>query len=466
MTATATKPATAGAKRPSPFPWRFVTPLFMGSTLNPVNSSVIATALVSIAAATGVSVGQTTILVSALYLASAIAQPTCGKLAEEFGPRRVFLAGTMIVFVAGFVGGFGQTLATLTVARVLIGVGTSAAYPSAMLLIRRRASDAGMTSPPGTVLGGLAIAGQATVAIGPTIGGLLLAAFGWRSAFLLNIPLTLPAIAMTLRWIPRDPPVRFAGARAIATRIDVLGIVGFAGSMIALLIFVMSLPTPHWVVLGAAVAFAGALVGRELRAAHPFLDLRLLASNPPLLRTYLRWGLTLLGTYLILYGFTQWLLAARGFSADEAGLLLIPMGALAAIISRPISRRNLVRGPLIVSAVTMLVSAVVTLLLTSHSSIAAILAVTVLFGITQGTSSVANQTALYRQAPRETVATAAGLLRTAGYIGSIASASIIGIEFRHRVTDTGLHHISLILIGIAVALVALTVLDREVTTAA
>lgn len=57
----------------SAFPWRFVTPLFMGSSLNAINSSLIATALVLIAAAVHVSVGQTAVLVAALYLASAIA---------------------------------------------------------------------------------------------------------------------------------------------------------------------------------------------------------------------------------------------------------------------------------------------------------------------------------------------------------------------------------------------------------
>ena len=76
-----------------PFGWRTVTPLVMGSALNPINSSVIATALVPIAAALHIPVGRTAILVSSLYLACAIAQPTAGKLAEEFGPRRVFLAG-------------------------------------------------------------------------------------------------------------------------------------------------------------------------------------------------------------------------------------------------------------------------------------------------------------------------------------------------------------------------------------
>ena len=63
------------------FSWRLVTSLLLTSTLNPINSSLIATALVPIAHALSVPVGRTAILVSALYLASSIAQPTAGKLA-------------------------------------------------------------------------------------------------------------------------------------------------------------------------------------------------------------------------------------------------------------------------------------------------------------------------------------------------------------------------------------------------
>ncbi|HEY3952615.1 MAG TPA: MFS transporter [Streptosporangiaceae bacterium] len=92
--------AAAAASRPDrPFAWRFTTPLFIGSALNPINSSLIATALLSIARGLGVPLGQTAALVTALYLASAIAQPTAGKAAEVFGPRRVFLAGIVLVAI-------------------------------------------------------------------------------------------------------------------------------------------------------------------------------------------------------------------------------------------------------------------------------------------------------------------------------------------------------------------------------
>ena len=86
-------PGGAAPGRERPFSWRFTTPLFIGSALNPINSSLIATALLPIAHGIGVPVGQTAALVTVLYLATAIAQPTAGKAAEVLGPRRVFLAG-------------------------------------------------------------------------------------------------------------------------------------------------------------------------------------------------------------------------------------------------------------------------------------------------------------------------------------------------------------------------------------
>ena len=436
--------------------------MLMGSALNPINSSVIATALVSIAVAMHVSVGRTSVLVSSLYLTSAIAQPTAGRLAEEFGPRRVFLAGIAIVFAGGLVGGFAQDMPILVVSRVLIGLGTSAGYPSAMLLIRRRASAIGLQSPPGSVLGGLAIAGAATVAIGPAIGGLLVGWFNWRAAFFINVPVTVVAFAMAVLWIGKDPDtLRGRGAREVVSRIDLPGVVGFGGAMSALLVFLLSLPAPDWTALTVSAVVSVALVGWELRAANPFLDVRLLASSPSLTRTYVRNGLSLLGVYVILYGLTQWLEAAHGLSTYEAGLALIPLGVLSAVTARVASRHVRLRLSLTVSAVLMLAGAVAALFLTSGTPLIAIIGVTGLFGLMSGSSTVANQAALYRESPPEKVGTASGLLRTFGYIGSIASATITGLVFRTHVTDGGLHHISLILVGISVVVLLMTVLDRQ-----
>ncbi|MGR3869186.1 MFS transporter [Streptomyces graminifolii] len=460
-TETAADPAHARARKP--FAWTFTTPLYVGAGLNPVNSSIIATALVPIATELHVAVGSTAVLVSSLYLASAVAQPTAGKLAEVLGARRVLLSGIALVLLGGVVGGLGQNLAMLTVARVLVGIGTSAAFPCAMVLIRRRAEDAGLDAPPGGVLGGIAIAGMATAAVGPPIGGLLVGAAGWRWAFLINIPVTLAALVMTVRWLPADPPLDRAdhGFRRVADRIDLAGIVGFAVSMTALVVFLTALPRIEWVTLAVLAAAALPTVRWELRKPAPFFDFRGLAANGALTRTYLRQALTLLGTYTVMYGVTQWMQAAHGLSSVAAGLLLLPMGAVSALLSRPLARRNLIRGPLVVAAVTMLIGSAGIMLLNSHSPAIAIVLVSLIFGVASATTTVGNQTALYLEAPPDHIGTASGLFRTFGYLGTITSAVIGGIVFRAGVTDHGLHVLGLVLVGAGLAVLLLTVLDRR-----
>jgi MFS family permease len=450
-----------------PFSWRFVTPMLLGSTLNPVNSSVIATALVPIATALHVPVGRAAVLVSVLYLATSIAQPTAGKLSEEFGPRRVFLAGIVIVLAGSLVGGFAQNLAELIVARVLIGVGTSAGYPSAMLMIRRRSDQAGLATPPGSVLGGLVIAGLVTAAIGLPIGGVLVQAWGWRAAFFVNVPVTLITLAMAFAWIPHDPRAGTRRtAREVAARIDVAGIAGFGVTIAALLVFLLSLPRLDWAALAVAVVAGAALVAWELRADRPFFDVRLLATNRALTRTYLRFAVMLLCIYTVFYGVTQWIEVGRGLSPLSAGLVILPMSLLSGLIGWPISRRNLMRMPLVLAAVCLLAGSAGILFLTGHTPIAWIVVVTLIFGVPMGAGTSANQTALYAQVAAGDIGTASGLLRSFGYIGSIASSAIIAIAFRTHVSDHGLHVIAVIMIAVSVVALLLTLADRQLMSLA
>jgi MFS family permease len=452
--------STALATKTNPFPWRFTTPLFIGSALNPINSSLIATALLPIAHGIGVPVGQTAALVSALYLATAIAQPTAGKAAEVFGPRRVFLAGIIMVGVGGLVGGFAQDLVTLLVSRVLIGLGTSCAYPTAMLLIRRRARDAGLDKPPGGVLGGLMIAGIATASLGLPVGGVLVGLLGWRSVFFVNVPVAVIGLVATLAWVQPDGPLTKLSFRALAVRLDLAGITGFALAMTALLLFLFGLPAANWYLLGVSVALWIALVWWELRASAPFLDLRMLASNKALTRTYLRFGLAMLCLYVVLYGITQWIEAVRGLSETEAGLIVLPMTLLSGLVVSPVSRRNLVRFPVIAAAVACLIGSAGVLVLSADAWIGWIVVITLIFGVVSGFAAAGNQTALYAQAPADQLGTASGLLRTFGYVGSIASSAITGIVFHASVTDSGVHLIGWIMIAVSLVLVLASVLDR------
>lgn len=468
-------PAVTGGEPASPgraFGARLVTPLMLGSVLNPVNSTMIATALVAIGHSFHAGAARTAWLVSSLYLASAVAQPAMGRLADRLGARRVFLAGLLIVAAAGAVGMLAPALSWLIVSRVLLGVGTSAAYPAAMALLRAHSEEVGVPTPR-PVLGLLSLAGLSSAAIGPVLGGVLAATLGWRAVFAVNIPLGGLAFVLAAAWLPVPRP-RPAGSRASATEagteraraagsersLDPLGITLFAAVLTVLLFFLMKLDAPRWPLLALAAVLGAALAGWELRREAPFLDLRMLARNRPLSVTYLRHGMTYLVIYCVMYGYAQWLEEAHGYSAARAGLLVLPMSAAAMVTSLLGARTRSIRAPLGLAAL-LLVAGSAVLLLAGHTWPALALgAAGALFGLPQGLSSTGNQAAVYAQAPAGEIGAAAGLQRTAQYLGAITAASLIGLFYGQRATDSGLHAMAATAGVLSLAVLLLTLLDR------
>src|SRR3989440_5369556 len=145
---------------------------------------MIAVGLVALQGDFHVSLAQAAWLISSFYLAASVAQPLMGRLADRFGPRRVYCTGLTLVGATGVLvllaPGFGWVVA----ARVLQAIGSSAAYPAGLALIRRLAGG----RPPAATLGVLSAANSASAAVGPVLGGGLVAARGWRGAFAGNIP--------------------------------------------------------------------------------------------------------------------------------------------------------------------------------------------------------------------------------------------------------------------------------------
>ncbi len=223
---------------------------------------------------------------------------------------------------------------------------------------------------------------------------------------------------------------------------------------------------PNWWYIPILLACAAATLLRELRARNPFIDLRVLGRNTPLLRTYLRIVLTMLAVYSILYGLSQWMEEGRGLAAITVGLLLLPMNVVGAVASAVIGRRNWVRIPLVIVGVTVLVGGALLLFVTSSVPLWLLILLSLVFGITMGLGAVANQSALYEQSPEDEIAVTSGLLRTASYIGSIFSPNLIGLAFGARATDHGLHIIAIVFAAMGAVLMLLTLFDRRIPTAA
>ncbi|MDT0454382.1 MFS transporter [Streptomyces sp. DSM 41527] len=439
---------------------RLMAPLLLGSLLNPINSTMIATALVAIGRDFHVGAADTAWLISAMYLASAVGQPSMGRLADRVGPRRVFVAGAVTVCAAGVIGALAPTFALLIVSRVVLGIGTAAAYPAAMAMLRAESRRTGLPTPR-HVLGRLSLAALSSAAVGPTLGGLLAATAGWRAVFAVNVPLALLTLLGALVWLPADrKDARPGRAGAGSGSLDPLGIALFAAALTCVMVFLLRLADPQWPLLAPAGVLAGVLVWWQLRHPEPFLDLRMLARHGALVRSYLRQGLTYLVIYCVLYGFSQWLEQVYGASSFQAGLILLPMSLAAAVCSLVVARTKGIRAPLTVASVCLALGSAALLLLQGTGPLVALLCAGALFGIPQGLASTGNQAAVYAQAPADGVGAAAGLQRTAQYLGAITASGLIGLLYGQRASDSGLHEIALIGIALGLLLLVLTLADR------
>jgi MFS family permease len=442
---------------------KLIAPLVSGAVLNPINSTVMAVALVPVGVAFGEPPSATAWLVSALYLATAVGQPLVGRLIDEYGPRRLFLPATALVGVAGVIGAAAPNLAMLIVARVVLGFGTCAGYPAAMRLIRAEADRTGKDSPAG-VLTILAISTQTIAVIGPLLGGLLIGLGGWRTTLAINIPLSAVACVLGWRRFPKDEPIQGAcktGAHKLD--LDLIGVVLFAGPLVAMLLFLMNPHRGSWYLLVITGVGAAGFVARELGHHDPFIDLRVLGGNIPLLVTYCRALLAFAVTYSFMYGFPQWLEDGRGLTARDAGLVTLPMFVTAIAVSAATGRREALRGKLIAGALGQIGASLLLITLQPASPAWMLTMVVLIIGIPLGLNGIALQNAVYRQANPANLGACAGLLRTFGYLGAIASAAAQGCFYGHSVNTNGMHHLALFLVVVSAAFLLITVLDRSLT---
>ncbi|MFB8206522.1 MFS transporter [Streptomyces sp. NPDC056010] len=442
------------------FDRRLLAPMMTGAALNPVNSSIISVSLVPIGAAFGAPPAQTAWLISALYLATAIGQPVMGRLIDLFGPRRLFLAGTALTGIAGVVGMLAPSLGVLVAARVLLGFGTCSGYPAAMYLIRSEARRTGQKSPAG-VLTALAITTQTIAVVGPSVGGLLVGIGGWRATLAVNIPLALLGLYLGARRIPALPGSARADGRAWVRSLDLPGMGLFAVALSCLLLFLMDVGSGDWYLLVLTFVAGAGFTWRELRAEEPFIDVRVLGGNLPLVATYGRALLCYVVTYAFLYGFTQWTEQGRGLSASQAGLVQLPLFATGIAVSALTGRRQAVRGKLLVGAVGQIAACAMLLLLHGDSPVWMLLAVVVVLGVPQGLNGLALQNAVYHQADADRIGSSAGLLRTFGYLGAITASAANGAFFGQRADTPGLHHLAWFMLAAGFLFLAVTVADRS-----
>jgi MFS family permease len=408
-----------------------VAALSFGTALNPLNSSMIAVALVVLRKDFDLNVATVTWVITAFYLASAAGQPLMGRLADRFGPRRLFVFGMAVVVVTCALTPFSPSFALLCVGRVFLAIGTATAFPSAIAMLKTITESSGLSSP--RLIGRIQIANTAGAAIGPVVGGVLVTTLGWPAIFWINVPLAAIALVSTRLIAPADAARTRVRLRVTLVQSDIPGIAAFTAMLVALLIFLLSVPSgPTWWLIPVALAACALFGWRELRTVTPFIDLRLLAANRALMMVYLCFAIFNLIYYCAFFGLPQFLEEYGRFSADIVGLLMLPLAAMTVVItpfaSRMIERSGL-HFTLVLGGAILLASAVLLGVVGLTTAPVAVLLITATMGVPYCIVSIALSQALYASVRPEEAGVAAGIFQTSRYVGAILATALLGAMF-------------------------------------
>jgi MFS family permease len=447
-------------------PARLVAVVALGVVLNPLNSTMIAIALVGLQHEFEVGVATSSWLISGFYLAASIGQPLMGRFVDLFGARRLFIGGLALQCVVSVLATAAPGFWWLVAMRVLQGIGSSTAFPAALVLIRetaRKLSD----KPPAGALAALTVSASMTAVLGPALGGLLMTLAGWRAIFLVNLPLTLIGMAAALRVLPRDPkPERRSSFGQVVKLIDVPGIVLFGGTVATFLVFLLSAAVnPRWWLLPLGAALAIGLVWRELRAATPFLDVRGIAANRALASVLGQQGGVNLVFYCLAFGLPMWLETVRGFDPGAVGLLVLPLtlsGVLVAPLATRLIRRRGSRAVLLLGTAILLAATFQLQFVGDATPIALVVLVVVLLGFPNGFNNIGLQTALYDASPPDRAGSTGGLFQLFRYLGAIGATTVLALVFETNLSSDGLHDVGVVMIVVAVAMLGLTFGVRQI----
>ena len=280
-----------------------------------------------------------------------------GGLGDRFGARRVFLAGLVVFTAASAACAAAPGPVSLVAARLVQGAGAALLVPASLSLLHASYPDSAARA---RAIGVWGMMGGLAAAAGPVLGGVLVSGLGWRSIFLVNLPVAALSYLLTTRTVPADRPDRRAGRPAGGLDLPAQGAaVLMLAALTGGLIQAGALGWASPLVLGALVLGAAALVGfvvLERRSAAPMLPLRLFRVRAFSASVVV--GVLLnLGFYGLLFVAPLYFEQVRHTGVLLTGLSILPMSAVVAASSALAGRVTARTGPRLPMVVGLLVGA-------------------------------------------------------------------------------------------------------------
>ena len=424
--------------------WYVVATVCVGAFMGQLDVSIVTVALPRIGADLHADAALVQWVALAYLLALVCALAVVGALADRIGRKLLYTYGFAVFTVGSALCSLAPTLGWLVAARVLQGLGAAMLQANSVALIAE-------TLPRRELARGIGVQGAAQavgLALGPAIGGLLLAAGGWRLIFLVNVPAGVAGLVLGWLLLPRSRTFARAG------RFDGLGALLMAIALGALMLLVSLAREPigasvelpligglslvELALAAVALGAGAALIARERRARAPILDLELLRR--PAVAVGLACALV---SYLVMFGAlyaVPYYLAAHHVPSALAGLRLaslpVALGIAAPLAGRAASR---VSGRLLGAAGLALTAA--GLLGLAASSDPGLLAVAASggggwlvpclapTGAGLGVFIPVNNAAVMAGAPRARAGALSGILNTTRGVGTALGVTLAGLVY-------------------------------------
>ena len=415
--------AFEGSRIPA-LPWSLVG-LALAMLSASLGSSIVNVALPHLATTFTASFPAVQWLVIAYLLASTAAVVAVGRLGDVLGARRLLLGGLALFAIASLAAGLAPTLPWLLAARVVQGLGAAVLMASSVALARAVVAK----ERTGSAMGLLGTMSALGTALGPTLGGALVTAVGWRAVFFATTPLAVAALGLGALHLPRaldrvdERPARF----------DRAGTVVLAATLIAFaLTATVRGPLASRIVLAlAAVVGAAAFVAIERRAKSPLVPPSLLrepglagALGANVVVSAVMMGTLVVGPFHLVH--------ALGLEPGQAGLVMSIGPAVSAVVGVPAGRlvdrlgaaRVATSGLLGVAAGTAAFAA-----LASWTTVPAYVVPLAVTTASYALFSAANNTTVMADASAGRRGVLSGLLSLSRNLGLMTGATLLGSVF-------------------------------------
>jgi EmrB/QacA subfamily drug resistance transporter len=395
-----------------------------------MDNTIVNIALPSIGSELHASISGLQWTIDAYVLVLASLLMLSGSTADRLGRRRTFQVGLAVFTVGSLLCSLAPGLGWLVAFRMVQAVGGSMLNPVAMSIItnvfterRERAMAIGVW---GGVIG-------ISFGVGPVVGGLLVQTVGWRSIFWINIPIGVAALVLAALFVPESKAPH-------ARRPDAVGQVAILALLAGLTYAIIESPRAGWTspqilgVLGVAAAALALLLWYEPRRTEPLLELRFFRSVPFAGATVI--ALSAFGSLAgFLFLTALYLQDARGLSALDAGLCLLPIAASVLVIA-PLSGRIVgssgPRVPLVLAGALMTLAGLLLTGVDRHTPIAVVLVVFLLYGIGFGFVNAPITTAAVSGMPNTQAGVAAAIASTSRQIGGALGVAVVGTVLNSR----------------------------------